>query len=145
MGIIVNSQEYQSRLATCRGCKHYTSIGSCGPLAQKTKVKETIKNKKVTAELCGCLMAVKCKLKFARCPIMKWSPADATKEDLGFMKRATKFVKSIEGKASLSAQEVQELFSFHNETHSSKKKSSGCAPCVKGAVNDLSKWVEDYK
>ena len=51
MGIIVNSQEYQSRLATCRGCKHYTSIGSCGPLAQKTKVKETIKNKKVTAEL----------------------------------------------------------------------------------------------
>jgi hypothetical protein len=132
-------------LDICKGCEHYTAIGSCGPLGRKTKVKEEIKGRKGEFELCGCVMSIKCKVKFARCPIMKWSPTEATKEEMNFFRDASRFTKKMNGKNSLSSNEIQELYKFHNHTHGSKRKSSGCAPCVKSAMEDLTKWVNEIK
>ena len=140
MGILVSGEEYRKRMDACTGCKHLTKVGSCGPLI----VGATIKYKKGTKHLCGCMMAAKNRFKYSSCPIHKFETTPLTPKDKALMKNTKKFLKDIEGKNSLSSTEVHELYSYHNITHGSKEKSSGCAPCVKSTLKDLQAWASNF-
>lgn len=54
------------RMEVCRACPHFRRpLGTCGtPVWGETTASG--------AELCGCVMAVKTKLKRSKCPIDKW-------------------------------------------------------------------------
>lgn len=138
----VDQQTREERFQICKGCEYLrpNRVGkeTCG----KPIIGETVKVDGKSKKLCGCVMRWKTWIKWSKCPIGKWGPVKATRAERAFVKEAKAFVNSVEGKGVLNSQEVQALYSFHNEMTGSKKKSSSCGKCVKTALEELREWVE---
>lgn len=137
MRIIVEQNEYEKRLSSCKGCKWFTNQGTCGtPI-----IGQTIKYKKGKKKLCGCFMRAKARLVFADCPIHKWDKQKITQDQRKWAKDVKGFLNDMEDRETLTQEEVKIVYEFHNKTHGSKTKTSSCGKCVKTALNELKDWV----
>lgn len=86
-------------------------------------------------------MPMKWKLKFTSCPIGKWGKL-TSKDQHQFIKDLKNLLEKTEPMAALPDELVRSLYSFHNITHGSKKKTSGCGPCVANVERDLRTWLD---
>lgn len=133
--LLVNFKTKESRLVTCRACKHFVAATqSCGELV----VGRTVKYKNTTKKLCGCIMPIKAHLKIASCPIHKWE-SEISKTDITKVK---KILGEIKNNRITGAQNFQ-LTELYNKIYVSKNKTSNCKSCVKEMINNLTNLLED--
>lgn len=127
-----------SRLEKCQACKFFKSTyGTCGtpvvgkyvelPENEATYYKEKIR-------LCGCIMKIKTKLKFASCPAGKWGPDFVDAQQI---QRLRVYVESVINKPVLSWPEVEELYNQVNKITPKKYKASTCPTCVATFLDEL--------
>jgi hypothetical protein len=71
--MLVSNKKYHDRLTVCRSCEFYkSSTKSCGTLL----IGDAVEYKGEVIELCGCVMPIKTKFPFAKCPANKWVNPD---------------------------------------------------------------------
>ena len=78
------------RIKTCQECKYYKKTTmSCGTLIIGDSVPEEneFNYRKKKVRLCGCVMPVKTKLVFAKCPLNKWDSFRLSKEEIDELKQ----------------------------------------------------------
>jgi hypothetical protein len=138
--VIVNSETYKARLSKCGSCKHYNkTTRSCGTLLNRLHPnpdKATYRGKEI--ELCGCVMAVKGRLKIARCPIGKWG-RDLTKYELSEVKR---IVDTMGDGQSIGRDERKDFYKVYSMVYGRTKTDEKCKPCFN---KELKEFVNDYK
>lgn len=131
-----------SRLEKCHGCKFFQSnFGTCGtpvvgkyvelPQNEATYYKEKIR-------LCGCVMKIKTKLKFASCPIGKWGPDFI---DGQLLEKMRGFLEGILTKSSLTWEEVVELYNYINSLSKRRYKVSSCPTCIANFITELAEHL----
>jgi len=136
--ITVSKEIRQERLNVCFGCEFFTALGTCGMPVIGEDVE--VGGKKV--HLCGCVMAVKTKFKYASCDAGKWKKAQIQLGDVNTVRKIRKFLKKLDylPSSKISSAMVMEMYSFHNQTHGSKTKNSNCTPCILQAIHELKTW-----
>lgn len=132
------------RFAICQSCKFYnTTFGTCGTpvVGQYVELDDNIKKHyKEKIQLCGCVMRIKTKLRFASCPAHKWSAENFTAHDIA---QLTKFVKSIDGKSKLDAEQLRMLFNWKSRITNKPEQVSQCGSCIKDLIKELKKQLGD--
>ena len=138
--MFVNSETYKARMDKCGACPNYKrSTRSCGTiLTRLTPNPDKVKFGRGEAELCGCVMSVKARLKVARCPVNKWQ-RDLTAYELREMKRV---VESLEDKTRISAEERKDFYKVFSMVHGRSKKDENCKPCF---LKELKEFINYYK
>tara|TARA_R100001163_G_scaffold2920_2_gene4432 strand:+ start:10202 stop:10609 length:408 start_codon:yes stop_codon:yes gene_type:complete len=133
--LLTSSKTRNERLEICRGCKHFVSVTqSCGTLG----VGKTVKYKNTSKKLCGCIMPIKTHLKIGSCPLNKWK-SEVNKKDIESLKS---LLGSIE-KNRITKEQNMKLTELYNKITHKKNKVSGCAPCVKKMVTEMSEMLKD--
>ena len=136
----VPPQIQQSRLDACRQCKfskQTPGIGlTCGTflIGGKVEPENDVKYYRRKVRLCGCKMEWKSKYAFAKCPIGTWNTHNLDDEQIEIL---TTFVKSIENKSTVSADEVQKLFRWKNRITGRQEPVQYCGQCVKDLIRDI--------
>jgi len=136
------------RLAACGACKHFRkSTGSCGTLIVGNKLPEddlkaldkenTVTKNRSKIKLCGCVMRIKARLHWAKCPIGTWSAYGIDEKRRGQLR---KFVQQIRQNGHLEHDDLRRLYTIRSEITGINEQVSTCAPCVKSALKEL----EDY-
>jgi hypothetical protein len=132
------------RFAICQSCKFYnTTFGTCGTpvIGQYVELEEnTKKHYKEKIQLCGCVMRIKTKLRFASCPAHKWSAENFTAHEV---EQLTNFVKSIDGKTKLDADQLRTLFNWKSRITNKPEQVSQCGSCIKDLIAELKKQLGD--
>jgi len=141
----------EERLSACAACKHFRkSTGSCGTLAignklSKDDIKKLEKENLITRyknkiRLCGCVMRIKARLHWSRCPIGTWGAygIDEKRRD-----QLRKFIKQIRQNGHLETADVQKLYSIRGEITGVREQVSNCPPCVKSALRELEDYLND--
>jgi len=136
--MLVDKDKLQDRISICQGCEHYTSSGTCGTLIVGTTLDNGI-------HLCGCLMHVKARLKFASCPIGKWV-SEISKEDIETLRSLSAKFKVQYNPSGTSANvemnTLNELYIWWNK-HIGKRKITTCFPCIIDFYQDLQNILKD--
>lgn len=133
--LLVPSEVKESRLSTCKACKHYVAkTQTCGTLI-KGKV---VQHRKQKVRLCGCIMPIKTTLKSAYCPIDKWHK-DVDEET---MQRLRTLFDEMDGNR-LSAMQNTELHELYSKVVGRKMPASSCPPCVRKTIDDLRMLLDD--
>ena len=150
----VNNEIRKERWDTCKGCKFFVAAtSSCGPLitgrtltAEETKQLE-VRHYKKKVRLCGCVMKVKTFLPFASCPAGKWSAVEMngiTPEHVAKKRdEIITFLKSIEGRPSLTTNEIRTLLGFIAYLYNKRVQMTTCSPCIINYIDDLKKQVKE--
>lgn len=130
-----------SRMKTCQECKHYRKTTmSCGTLIVGNTVPEenefSYRKKKV--RLCGCVMPVKTKLIFAKCPLNKWDSFRLSKEEIAELRE---FVGGLP-LSSLSRDQVKKLYEMKSKLTGRRESPSTCGSCVAGLIKEFKKQLE---
>jgi hypothetical protein len=100
----------------------------------------TKKHYKEKIQLCGCVMRIKTKLRFASCPAHKWSAENFTAHEV---EQLTNFVKSIDGKTKLDADQLRTLFNWKSRITNKPEQVSQCGSCIKDLIAELKKQLGD--
>jgi len=140
---------YDQRLSTCGACKHFRkATGSCGTLLLGNTLSEeeakaidkanTVTRHKSKYKLCGCVMRIKARLHWAKCPLGYWGAHgidEKRREEL------RKFVRQIKLNGRLEHADTQRLYAIRAEITGRNEQISNCAPCVKSALNELEEYL----
>ena len=129
------------RIKTCQECKYYRKTTmSCGTLIVGESVPEenefNYRRKKV--RLCGCVMPVKTKLMFAKCPLGKWESFRLSKEEIEELKT---FVGGLP-LSSLSREQVKKLYELKSKLTGRREQPSTCGSCVNSLIKEFKKQLE---
>jgi len=100
----------------------------------------TKKHYKEKIQLCGCVMRIKTKLRFASCPAHKWLAENFTAHEV---EQLTNFVKSIDGKTKLDADQLRTLFNWKSRITNKPEQVSQCGSCIKDLIAELKKQLGD--
>lgn len=140
--LFVSQNEKLERLRSCTACKYFEkSTGSCGPLIKGKRVQ--VKGKKV--KLCGCVMKIKAGLKYAECPLEKWSSVYT--EDQWHDLRA--FVETLQnridtgGQVTLSGEDRQRLMDEYFRASGRREELGNCAACHRNMIKTMMKYVRE--
>lgn len=132
------------RFAICQSCKFFnTTFGTCGTpiIGEYIELEEnTRKHYKEKIQLCGCVMRIKTKLRFASCPAHKWSAENFTANEI---RQLTEFVKSIDGKSKLDAEQLRTLFNWKSRITNKPEQVSQCGSCIRDLITELKKQLGD--
>ena len=139
MKLKTSSRTYQERMHICKVCPFYKpKTKSCGTLIVGHTV--TINDKKY--KLCGCLMEVKSKIAFTRCPLGKWEREnDLTTDQLSILKRLLKQI----GSDKISREGNVGITNLYNEIFGMNKKVSSCGTCVAQTIKELKEVLSSYE
>jgi len=133
----VNSKLKQERLEICKGCEHYSSVGTCGtPVIGN----EVIVNGEVL-HTCGCIMTVKTSLASEHCPLGKWSSERLLKVDGCALKD---FILSLD-EYHVSNEQLQKLFAYKSKISGRHEQVTTCPSCVKDLVENLKKQIRNLE
>ncbi len=83
-------------------------------------------------------MPIKTHLKIGSCPLNKWK-SEVNKKDIESLKS---LLGSIE-KNRITKEQNMKLTELYNKITHKKNKVSGCAPCVKKMVTEMSEMLKD--
>jgi hypothetical protein len=131
-----------SRIKTCQECKYYKKTTmSCGTLIVGDTVPEenefSYRKKKI--KLCGCVMPVKTRLMFAKCPMGKWDSFRLSKEEIQELKE---FVNGLP-LSKLSNEQVTKLFEMKSKITGRRESATRCGSCVNSLINEFKKQLKD--
>lgn len=129
----VSSETYNERRAICKGCEHFTGVGTCGTPGIGHKV--TYKGEELST--CGCFIRVKAKFAIEHCPLGKWSSGIISKEDACALKE---FILSLDASNITDEQRVK-LFGYKSKLSGRNEPITKCPPCVSDLVENLKKQV----
>jgi hypothetical protein len=85
-------------------------------------------------------MRLKTKLILAECPLGKWGQYNVTPAKLKTMQ---KFVSSLNGRATLTWQEVNQLYGYASELSGTSMKPSTCGPCVAEIIDKMRLTIKE--
>lgn len=138
--MLVNKDTYKKRLDKCHDCPNYKrATRSCGTiLTRLTPNPDKVKFGRGEAELCGCVMSVKARLKVARCPINKWG-RDLTKYELSEMERV---VTNLKDKSRITAEERKDFYKVLSMVGGTNKTDENCKPCF---LKELKEFINNYE
>ena len=126
------------RFAICQSCKFYnTTFGTCGTpvIGQYVELEEnTKKHYKEKIQLCGCVMRIKTKLRFASCPAHKWFALDWKQEEIAEL---NEFIHRIHKANKIEAQDLQQLYKWATKMTGVHQQPSGCASCIRDLINEF--------
>lgn len=126
------------RITTCRKCKFYKKKSkTCGtPI-----VGNTVTYRKKEHKLCGCFVDIKSRLRFAQCPLGKWSGENnITELEYKELKELLSYTVS-----EVTREQNKEIAILHRKYLYSNAKPSSCRSCVVKNINDLHKVIEQYE
>jgi hypothetical protein len=130
-----------SRMKTCQECKHYRKTTmSCGTLIVGNSVPEEneFNYRKKKVRLCGCVMPVKTKLIFAKCPLNKWDSFRLSKEEIAELRE---FVGGLP-LSSLSREQVKKLYEMKSKLTGRRENPSTCGSCVAGLIKEFKNQLD---
>ena len=133
----VNSQLKQERLEICKGCEHYSSVGTCGTPVIGNEVE-------VSGEVlhtCGCIMTVKTSLASEHCPLGKWSSERLSKVDGCVLKD---FILSLD-EYHVTNEQLQKLFNYKSKISGRHEQVTTCPSCVKDLIENLKKQIRNLE
>ena len=123
----------KQRIAICESCKHFRKKSrTCGT--------PIIGNKVGSKRTCGCFMDAKTKLSFSKCPLGKWGELELKHEDYLKMKKIVEEVTHV-----IDINQKKALFELQRKYFGGNTKSTNCAPCIKTALNQIKRAVEEYE
>lgn len=123
MKLTTSSKNLKDRLDICNKCKHFRkSINQC--------------------KKCGCLMQIKARIAFTKCPIGKWKrEKEITKHQLSILRR---LFGQLNGSSVTHDQNVN-VTNLYNEIFGMTKNVTTCGSCVKQTIDDLKVVYEAYE
>ena len=130
------------RIKTCQECKYYKKTTmSCGTLIIGDSVPEEneFNYRKKKVRLCGCVMPVKTKLAFAKCPLNKWDSFRLSKEEIDELKQ---FVNDLP-LSSLSMAQVKRLYEMKSKLTGRREVPTTCGSCVNSLIKEFKKQLAE--
>jgi hypothetical protein len=129
-----------SRIKTCQECKYYKKTTmSCGTLIVGNTVPEenefSYRKKKI--KLCGCVMPVKTRMMFAKCPMGKWDSFRLNKEEIAELKE---FVNGLP-LSKLTNEQVTKLFEMKSKITGRRESATRCGSCVNSLIQEFKKQL----
>jgi hypothetical protein len=133
----VNSKLKLERLEICKGCEHYSSVGTCG----RPVIGNEVEVNGEVLHTCGCVMTAKASLASEHCPLGKWSSERLPKVDGCALKE---FILSLD-EYHVSNEQLQKLFAYKSKISGRFEQVSTCSDCVKDLIQNLKKQVRNLE
>jgi hypothetical protein len=141
MELFVKTNLYRERLAKCQACKFYMpDTKSCGPLIVGDEVETEVLFRKKSITLCGCVMPIKAKLAYAKCPANRWG-AVISPEQIEELKA---FVQKFSNAATMDSEGIKELKKFKELVYGQQFSTTTCGPCIKRDLRNLSEIISHF-
>ena len=141
MELFVKTNEYRERLAKCQACKFFVpETKSCGPLIIGSEVETEVLFRKKSIKLCGCVMIIKAKLAYAKCPANKWS-AVISPEQIEMLKV---FVQKFSNATGMDGEGLKELKKFKEMVYGQQFQITNCVACVKRDLKNLREIISHF-
>lgn len=133
MNFISDKKLAEKRISICESCKHFRKKSrTCGTPIKGNKVG----NKRT----CGCFMDAKTKLSFSTCPFSYWDDLQVAENDYLAIKKLTASIKH-----TINGDQKKEMYKLRNKYFGGKRETSNCAPCLKSALADLQRIIDEYE
>ena len=134
------------RLETCRKCKFFKpATQSCGTLliggtvTPEAEKENSVRHYKAKIKLCGCVMPVKTKLRFASCPAGRWSAFEVKPHEVEELRA---FMAEITGKAKIDEQQAARLFAWKSKITGRREQFTTCGACVRELIQEINKQLD---
>lgn len=128
----------RERLKICKSCKFYNgTFGTCGtPIIGNTVDPEenNVTYYKAKIKLCGCVMEIKTRLRFASCPANKWFAMDLKPEEIT---QLDEFISRIRKANKIQQDDLQLLYHWYSKITKKHEQPSGCASCVRDLITEF--------
>lgn len=135
MRFLVKGTEAIERFEICKGCEHFTSVGSCGTLG----VGKTVEHEGEKVRLCGCFMKAKTKLRTSSCPIGKWGK----RLDAETVQELRKLLKVENGR--IDGKAFRKLIYTFNKEFGTRYEFTTCGSCVGDAIRQMEETLKEYE
>ena len=126
------------RLNICKSCKFYKPLTqSCGTLivGQEVELEENnVTYYKEKIKLCGCIMPIKTKLRFASCPARKWYALDWKEEEI---RALDEFIKRVHKANKIESDDLRLLYYWYSKVTGRNEQVSGCASCIRDLITEF--------
>ena len=128
----------RERLSICQKCKFFkASTASCGTLiiGQTVDLEENnVTHYKEKIKLCGCVMPVKTKFRFASCPARKWFALDWKQEEIAAL---DEFIHRIHKANKIESEDLKLLYYWFSKVTGKHQQASGCASCIRDLITEF--------
>jgi hypothetical protein len=131
------SEKYNERIEICKGCEHFTSVGTCGTPFIGNKV--TYNGEEL--HTCGCKISIKARFNSEFCPLGKWSSGIISKEDACELKE---FILSLDASFITHEQKVK-LFGYKSKLSGRNEPITNCPPCVRELIEGMKKQIRNLE
>lgn len=141
MALFVKTSEYKERLAKCQACKFYVSeTRSCGPLIVGEEVETEVLYRKKSIKLCGCVMSIKAKLAYAKCPANKWNAVISPDQ----IQQLIAFVHKFSNATGMDSDGLKELKKFKEMVYGQQFQITNCVACIKRDLKNLREIISHF-
>ena len=128
----------RERLNTCKKCKFFKPLtSSCGTLIIGETVdpeENSVTHYKEKIKLCGCVMPVKTKFRFASCPAHKWFALDWKHEEIIAL---DEFIQRIYKANKIENEDLKLLYHWFSKVTGKHQPPSGCASCIRDLITEF--------